>query len=98
MRDPREEHESKMRALQEAREAAKARAAENAAAILKTDAGRELFEYLARKFHLRGRAFMSASHDSPACPYAAASRDGERAVINHVFDLARTINPEVPIP
>lgn len=67
-------------------------------AVLKSENGRELFEYLSRKFHLRGRAFLTMDVRGTACPFAAATRDGEKAVLWHLIDLARIEDPEFPIP
>lgn len=98
MRDPRKEHEERQEAVEIAAKAARERAAKAALAVLTTDNGRELFAYLAKKFHLRGRCFVGASVHSPCCPYAAATRDGEKAVIHHVYDLARALDETIPIP
>lgn len=98
MRDPAKEHERTRGEQQTARLAALDSAAKAAATVLETPAGRELFAYLARKYHLRGRAFLSANTNSPACPYAAAVRDGEKAPIMHVYDLARIFDENIPIP
>lgn len=98
MRDPRQEHEASREAVREAAEAVKARAAKAALAVLQSDDGRELFEYLAKKYHLRGRAFLSPQIHAPCCPYAAATRDGEKSILNHVYDLARALDSEIRIP
>lgn len=98
MRDPRAEHAATREAVDEATKAARARAATAALAVLKTDDGRELFGYLAKKFHLRGRSFLTTGVNAGSCPYAAAVRDGEKAAIMHVFDLARLLDEQIPIP
>ena len=72
--------------------------AELAASVLSSDGGKELFGYLARRFHLHGRCFLSTDARSPVCPYAAATRDGEKTVLWHLLELAREANPEFPIP
>lgn len=72
--------------------------AELAESVLKSKDGKELFAYLARRFHLHGRCFLSTDARSPVCPYAAATRDGEKTVLWHVLELAREADPEFPIP
>ena len=98
MRNPVEEANRAREAAEKERKAALDRAADLALAVLRSDDGRELFEYLARRVHLRGRSFLSPNAITPACPYAAASRDGEKAAIMHVYDLARMKDADIPIP
>lgn len=98
LRDPVKEREEQAEARRVAREAEKARAVDLADEVFKTDAGRELLEHLCRKFHLHGRAFLTAEASGPACPYAAATRDGERAPLWYIIDLCRAADPKFPIP
>jgi len=96
--DPLKAREEAADAQRKARETERAKMAELAEAVLKSKDGKELFGYLARKYHLRGRCFLSSDARAPVCPYAAATRDGEKAVLQHLIDLAREADPDFPIP
>jgi hypothetical protein len=85
-------------AVRQARETARQRAVDLADEVFKTAAGRELLEHLCVKFHLRGRAFIAPDSRSPACPYAAATRDGEKAPLHYLIELARAADPKFFIP
>lgn len=98
MRDPIKEREDKEQARRAELEAEQARAVDLADEVLKTPAGRELFEHLCKKYHLHGRAFLTPDARASACPYAAASRDGERAPLWYLIKLARAADPKFPIP
>jgi hypothetical protein len=98
MRDPAREREQAAAAIQIAREAERQRLAAVALRILNSEDGVELLGYLSKKFHLRGRSFLSLDARSACCPYAAATRDGEKAVIWHLIELARLADPEFLIP
>ena len=98
IRKPGEAQEEAKRQLLEARSVEHARLAEIAAEVLKTKDGKALFDHLAYHFRLRGRSFKSENVTSAACPYAAAVRDGEKAVMHYVYNLARAADPTIPIP
>ena len=98
MRDPAKEQAQQIAERQAAQAVSLQAASKAAATVLETPAGRELFDYLAKKYHLRGRSFLTASSHAASCPFAAASRDGEKAVLNHVYDLARNFDPNTVIP
>lgn len=98
MRDPVREREEAAEAIRIAREAEKSRMAELTARVLKTEDGSELFGYLCRKYHLHGRSFLTADAKSPCCPYAAATRDGEKEPLRHLIALARLAEPSFFIP
>lgn len=98
MRDPAREREVEVERIRLAKEAERLRMAEKAEAVFKTKDGAELLEYLCRKYHIRGRSFLNDGARTPCCPYAAATRDGEKAAIWHLIDLARIADPEFPIP
>lgn len=98
LRDPAKEREEAAEAQRKARETERARMGELAEAVLKSKDGKELFAYLAKKYHLHGRCFLSTDARSPVCPYAAATRDGEKSVLWHLLELAREADPQFPIP
>ena len=98
MRDPVKEHREREETRRDELKQKRERAANVAEAVFKTDDGRELLAYLCEKFHLHGRVFMTSDVRSPACPFAAATRDGERAVLWHLIGLARETDPKFPIP
>jgi hypothetical protein len=98
MRDPVKEAKDAELAIRRAREAERQRAVDLADEVFKTPAGRELLEHLCRKFHLRGRAFISSDSRSQACPYAAATRDGEKVPLHYLIELARAADPKFFIP
>ncbi len=98
MRDPAKEREEAAERLKREREAEWQRMAECAEVVLKTKEGKALFGYLCKRFHLHGKSFVAADVRSSACPYAAASRDGEKSVLWHLIDLARASDPDFPIP
>ena len=98
MRDPVKENREREDARGEELKRKRERAVNVADAVFKTDDGRELLGYLCEKFHLHGRAFLSGDVRAPACPFTAATRDGERAVLWHLISLARETDPKFPIP
>lgn len=98
MRDPVKERKDVEEAVKQAREAERKRAVDLADEVFKTPAGRELLEHLCRKYHLRGRVFLCPERGLPTCPYAAATRDGEKAPLHYLIDLARVADPKFLIP
>lgn len=98
MRDPVKEHREREEARREELKQKRERAVNVAEAVFQTADGIELLTYLCDKFHLHGRAFLSGDARAPACPYTAATRDGERAVLWHLIELARETHPKFPIP
>ena len=98
MRDPVREANEAAEAVRKAREAERQRAVDLAEEVFKTDAGRELLEHICKKFHLRGRVFLTGDARGPACPYAAATRDGEKAPLWYLIELARSADPKFLIP
>jgi hypothetical protein len=98
LRDPKAERDEAAETLRKIRETERQRMADLAQAVLSSKDGKELFGYLVRRFHLHGRCFLSTDARSPVCPYAAATRDGEKTVLWHLLELAREANPEFPIP
>lgn len=98
MRDPVKEHREAGEAVAKAREIERQRMAELAAGILKSDNGKELFAYLCRKYHFHGRNFLQTDARSACCPFAAATRDGEKEPLRHLIALARLVDPLFPIP
>jgi hypothetical protein len=98
LRDPAKEHEAARAEAAAARQELQQRVGAAAARVLATDDGKVLFEYLAGRFHLRGRSFLAAANHAGACPYAAAVRDGEKAALMHVYDLARLADETILIP
>jgi len=98
MRDPVAENREAAEKRAKEREAERQRAVDLADAVFKTPDGRELLEHLCKKFHLHGRAFLTLDARAPACPYAAATRDGEKAPLWYLIELARAADPKFLIP
>lgn len=100
MRDPQAEYERKQEELAARRDAERNRAGKLAVEVLKTQAGAELFEYFAKRFHLVGRCFLTTDARGAADPIAAASRDGEKSLLWELVKLAKRADPDfvVPIP
>ncbi len=98
LRDPIKERQDAEEAQRLARDLEKARMAELAAKVLKSEDGAALFGYLCRKYHLHGRSFLSADARSACCPFAAATRDGEKEPLRHLIQLARVADPQFFIP
>jgi hypothetical protein len=73
------------------------RLAQVALAVLRTDDGRELLAHLVKRFDLTGRTFLSGDKGEVNA-LRAAIRDGERAVVRHLIDLARKADKDFPIP
>lgn len=63
------------------------RLAQVAAAVLGTEDGKALMAYLQAKFGLRKRVFI-ATERGEVNALRAAIRDGERAVVDHLLELA----------
>lgn len=68
-----------------------------AASVLKTEDGKELLSYLIKRFDLTGRVFI-AGDKNEVNALRAAIRDGERACVRHLIDLARKADKDFPIP
>ena len=97
LRDPAAEYREKLEAATARREVERQRAGKLAAEVLSTEAGKELFEYLSRRYHLAGRSFLTPDAKGPACPYAAAQRDGEKAILWELVRMARLADPDFQI-
>lgn len=83
--------------MQQERKAAHDRIAQVIAAVFSTDDGREMLEYLVKRFDLAGRTFLPIGERGEINALRAAVRDGERAVIAHLLALARAANPKFSI-
>ena len=73
------------------------RISQTALAVLRTEDGKELLVHLVKRFDLTGRTFM-AGDKGEVNALRAAIRDGERAVVRHLIDLARKADKDFPIP
>lgn len=73
------------------------RMCQNAAVMFSTDEGRELLTYLATRFDVLGRTFLSTDRGEVNA-IRAGIRDGERAVVAHLFHLIRKAKPDFPLP
>lgn len=73
------------------------RTAQLAAAVFDTENGRELLGYLAKRYDLLGRVFIPSDRGDVNA-LRAATRDGERAVVNHLLKLVRKANEKFPFP
>jgi hypothetical protein len=98
IRDPEQTHREAVERARQEREVERQRAVDLADEVFKTPAGRELLEHLCRKYHLHGRVFLTSEARASACPYAAAARDGEKAPLWYLIDLARAADPKFSIP
>lgn len=97
MRDPRAEYEAKLEAQKATREEERKAAGKLALEVLKSQAGAELFEHLARRYHLAGRCFLTADAKGAADPIAAAIRDGEKSILWELVRLARLADPDFTV-
>lgn len=84
-------------AAQERRAKEHDRMCQAAAAMFSTDEGRELLGYLAARFDVLGRTFL-ATDRGEVNAIRAGIRDGERAVVNHLFHLIRKAKPDFSLP
>lgn len=99
IRNPVEEREEQDTRRKAEIEATRKAMAEVAVRVLNTPDGTRLFAYLAKKHHVFfGHVFLTDHPARPACPFAAARRDGATEPIKHVFALARSLDPTIPIP
>jgi len=97
LRDPATEYREKQEALKAQREEDRANAAKLALAVLKSESGGELFVYLARRYHLAGRSFLTLDAKGAADPCAAAVRDGEKSVLWELVKLATLADPDFTV-
>lgn len=67
------------------------------AAVLMSDDGKAVINHLWKRFGLDERVFI-ADANGAVCPLRAAVRDGERAAIKYILELARKSQPEIPTP
>lgn len=98
LRDPIKSHEEQKAARKVELEAERARAVDLASEVFSTPDGYELLQHLCRKFHYNGPVFLTADASAPACPYAAAKRDGEKQPLRYLIELCRAADPKFPIP
>ena len=71
---------------------------QTAAAVISSEAGQELLAHLWKRFDIEGRTFIPCGERGDVNTIRAAIRDGERAAIKYIFDLARKANPALPHP
>jgi hypothetical protein len=92
-----DEKQALLRAAQDARGKDQQRLGQVALAVLRTDDGRELLAHLVKRFDLSGRTFM-AGEKGEVNALRAAIRDGERAAVRYLIDLARRADKDFSIP
>lgn len=66
--------------------------------VLTSGSGSELLSHLWKRFDVEGRSFIPSTDRGEVNTIRAAIRDGERAAIKYIFDLARKANPDLPHP
>ncbi len=67
------------------------------AAVLMSEDGKTVMNHLWKRFGIDDRVFINDGNGS-LCPLRAAIRDGERAAIKYIFELARKSKPDLQTP